>query len=84
MLIKVIFNTKEHALFLHPPQVFMQSTSLIKTLVIGLPWWSSGYVSELPTQGAQVWSLLWELDPMHQNLQILYVKIKIEDPECGN
>ena len=54
MLIKVILNTKEHALFLHPPQVFMPSTSLIKSLVMGLPWWSSGYISELPMQGAQV------------------------------
>ena len=30
---------------------------------LGLPWRFSGYDSELPRQGAQVWSLVRELDP---------------------
>ena len=29
----------------------------------GLPWWSSGWDSLLPMQGAWVWSLVEELDP---------------------
>ena len=33
----------------------------------GLPWWSSGWDSTLPMQGAQVQSLIMELDPTCRN-----------------
>ena len=34
---------------------------------MGLPWWSSGWDSELPMQGAWVRSLVRELDPTCRN-----------------
>ena len=39
----------------------------------GLPWCSSGQDSTLPIQGAQVQSLVRELDPKHAAVQILQV-----------
>ena len=33
----------------------------------GLPWWSSGYDSMFPMQGAQIWSLIKELDLTRHN-----------------
>ena len=42
-------------------------TKLIKVAEPGLPWWSSGYDSSLPRQGARVPSLVRELDPTCRN-----------------
>ena len=39
----------------------------------GLPWWVSGQDSMLPIQGAQVQSLVRELDPKHAAVKILQV-----------
>ena len=33
----------------------------------GLPWWSSGYDSMFPMRGAQIWSLIKELDLTRHN-----------------
>ena len=42
-------------------------TTLIKKVFWGLPRWSSGYDSALPMQGAQVQSLVRELDSTYHN-----------------
>ena len=42
---------------------------------MGLPWWSSGWDSMLPMQGAQVQSLVEELDSAHCNC--FHAKMKI-------
>ena len=44
------------------PQMFP-----LKTLPWGFPWWSSGYDSAVPTQGAWVRFLVGELDPTCSN-----------------
>ena len=41
----------------------MDWLDLLKVWRLGLPWGFSGYDSELPMQGVQVWSLVRELDP---------------------
>ena len=43
----------------------------------GLPWWSSGQDSKLPVQGAQVWSLVRELDPACCYQKVLSAASKI-------
>ena len=40
---------------------------VILRLMLGLPWWSSGWDSALPMQGAWVRSLDKELDPVCSN-----------------
>ena len=42
---------------------FFQLFEYVKTILRGLPWWSSGQDSALPMQGARVRSLVGELDP---------------------
>ena len=59
-------------------------------LFMGLPWLSSGEDSALPMQGAQVRSLVGELDPTFMlQLKIPHATTKDptchnKDPECGN
>ena len=53
---------------------------VIETVVTGTPWWSSGYDSTLPVQGAWVGSLVRELDPPHAAPKILHATA--EGPMC--
>ena len=56
----------------------------MKLLAEGLPWWSSGWDSTLPKKGAQVQSLVWELDPTCRNKRISHPAMKIKDPVQPN
>ena len=58
-----------------------QQQSVTRTVPKGLPWWSSGYDSVLPMQGAWVLFLVWELEPTCAT-ECLHVATK--DPSCGN
>lgn len=40
-----------------------KKTAVKNTKILGLAWWSSDWGSALLIQGAQVWSLVKELDP---------------------
>ena len=44
---------------------------------LGLPWWSSGQDSAVPVQGAQILSLVRELDPMCHNYRVCMLQLKI-------
>ena len=59
----------------------MNKGTKIRNVWEGLPWWSSGWDSMLPMQGAWVQSLVGELDPACMpQLRIPHAATK--DPSC--
>ena len=57
---------------------------MMKLLEEGLPWWSSGWDSTLPKKGAQVQSLVSELDLTCRDKMISHSAMKIEAPVQPN